>query len=496
MKVFIRIKFDEEEESYKLSSAKSYYDCDYIFSIKLNSWQLYKDIVANKKVINKYLLEDYNKNLVWLEDEFSDDFNIYKEYFNNKIDLFENIGYIEIDGSFKKVHDYLKINPELKRENILLATPLDLEYTTLLEVKKYLSEFNNVYFNVDGNYEPIKIGDYEKTLNKIQDILAHIKKYNYSPFESALHAYDLVRDKQYKEEDIGEKYTISRDLTSALLDDKIVCGGYANIFKRVLKQLKIPAIIRKLNGNGETRDHAIVLAYIKDDKYDIEGVYDFDVTADSKKNDNNFFNKYAGFAKTRAQMMNIYRGKFSDDTFYLLSTDLVTCFENCYNEYGIDGILEQLLKPINRLSNLIDGKPLLNIIQLINATQTDIEQIIDCLYRYDDFLNNAIYADVFLKILYNVRKNEYYENPSKYPFSVDAFHESLSKSGFIFRDSAEVDIIQKIFNVSIIKSMEDLDNKVNSCISQFDLEEKVLDVKLAKSLKLVYENKKNNLRNK
>lgn len=493
MNGFIRIRFDEKKESYKLESAQGYYDCDYIFMIELTSPKLYKDIVADKKKINKYLLKDYNKNLVQFEDEFAEEIEINKKYFDNQFDLFSDSNYIEIDASFAEVSDYLKLNPELKMKKILFANPLDLEYTTLLEVKKYLGGVNNVYFKVDGNNEAITIEDYEKTVNKIQDILMNIKQYNYSPFERVLHAYDLVRDKQYKEEDIVEKVTVSRDLTSALLGDKIVCGGYANIFKSILNHLGLSAIVHKLNGNGETSNHAIVLAYIKDDKYDIEGVYDFDVTADSKKNDNNFFNKYAGFAKTRAQMMNIYHGKFSDDTFSLLSTDLVTCFENCYNEYGIEGILDQLLKPINKLSNLIEDKPLLDIVDLIYADQSYIDKIIDYLGRYDIILNHMLDADIFLEMLYNVRKNEYYEIPSKYPFSMNAFHEALEKSNFAFKDDAIINMFQEMFNISIVKSMEDLNNKIGSCMDKFNLEEKVLGVTLAKSLKLVYEKEKNNL---
>lgn len=492
MKGVIKIIFNEKKESYGLLPIMDYYDCDYIFLIGLSSWQSYDDIVANRETINKYLLDDYHQNIVEYEEEFAGLTEIYEQYFDSKIDLFADSNYIEIDASFKELRDYIKLNPKLKMKKILFANPLDLEYSTLLEVKKYLGEFNNVYFKVDGNDELITIEDYEKTVNKIQDILLHIKQYNYSPFESVLHAYDLVRDKQYKEEDIGEKTTVSRDLTSALLGDKIVCSGYANIFTSVLTNLGISAIVHELNGNGETRNHAIVLAYIKDDKYDIDGVYDFDVTIDSKKDDNNFFNKYAGFAKTKEQMMNIYRRKYIEKTFSGLPDDLVTGFQDCYKQYGINGILEQLLRPINRLSNLIDDKSLLNIIQLIYANQTDIDQIINHLERYDALLNNMIDANIFLEMLYNVRKNEYYENPSKYPFSMNAFREVLSKSGFIFEDSAILNMFQVMLNISIIRSMEDLDNKVNSCIDEFNLEEKVLGVKLAKSLKLVYEKKKSN----
>lgn len=490
MKGVIKIKFGEEQESYELLSV-GYYDCDYSFMINLTSWKSYKDIVKSKKKITKYFQKNYKKNMVEYRGEFVELNEIYNKYFANEIDLFADSDCIEIDASFKEVSDYLKLNPELKMKKIVFANPLDLEYATLLEVKKYLGEFNNVYFKVDGNEELIKVEDYEKTVNKIQDIIEHIKNYNYSPFERVLHAYDLARDKKYKLEDIGEKTTVSRDLTSVLLGDKIVCAGYANVFNIILKHLDIPSIVHKLHGNGKNNRHTIVLAYIKDEKYDIEGVYDFDVTADSKKDDNSFFNKYGGFAKTREQMMNIYLRKYSDETFAGLSDNLVTSFEECYKKHGMIWVLDNLRQPINRLSNLIDDKSLLNVVPLIYEKQTDIDQVINSLEKYDVLLNNMLDADTFLKMLYNVRKNEYYENPNKYPFSMHAFHDALAKSGFIFKDDAILNMFQEIFSKSMVKSTEDLNNKVDSCMNKFNLEEKVLGVNLAKSLKLVYEKKKN-----
>lgn len=187
MKGVIKIKFGEEQESYELLSV-GYYDCDYSFMINLTSWKSYKDIVKSKKKITKYFQKNYKKNMVEYRGEFVELNEIYNKYFANEFDLFADSDCIEIDASFKEVSDYLKLNPELKMKKIVFANPLDLEYATLLEVKKYLGEFNNVYFKVDGNEELIKVEDYEKTVNKIQDIIEHIKNYNYSPFERVLHA--------------------------------------------------------------------------------------------------------------------------------------------------------------------------------------------------------------------------------------------------------------------------------------------------------------------
>ena len=46
-----------------------------------------------------------------------------------------------------------------------------------------------------------------------------------------MYAYDMVRDKIYAEVDENDDKMISRNLSTALLGDKIVCLGYANVFK-------------------------------------------------------------------------------------------------------------------------------------------------------------------------------------------------------------------------------------------------------------------------
>ncbi len=490
MKGFIKLNFDAKKEDYELLSARGYYDCDYILDVNLKSKIEYKDIVENKKKIYKYLKQYYEYQCQF-NGKFIEDRKLYQRYFSNQLELFEDVIYIELNGSFKEVHDYLKLNPILKSKNILLGDSLDLDYGTLLEVKKYLGDFNNIYFKVDGNDDLVKIDAYEKTVDKIYEIVNQIRMYDYSPLEYIMHAYDLVRDREYKKENIGEKYTVSRDLTSVLLGDKIVCSGYANIFQKILTKFNVHSIIHRLSGKNGMDGHAIVLAYVKDDKYNIEGVYDFDITADGKKDNNNFFNIYRGFAKTRTQIMHMYQGKFNDETFPALHNNLIDDFESFYNDDEFDNMSSEMFKTINRLSNLIDGKTILNVLQLIDKQKIDINQITDDLYRYDDFLSNVIEADVFLKLLYNVRKNEYYENPNKYPFNISAFREALLKSGFIFKDNAEMNILQKMFNISLISSKDVLEAKTDDCINEFELEKKITGVILSKTLKLVYEKKKN-----
>ena len=43
------------------------------------------------------------------------------------------------------------------------------------------------------------------------------------------------------------------------------------------------------------------------------------------------------------------------------------------------------------------------------------------IYELTRYFNNPISADVLLEVLYNVRKQQYYYNPEKYPFDLNDF---------------------------------------------------------------------------
>ena len=105
----------------------------------------------------------------------------------------------------------------------------------------------------------------------IDDIVAKINKYNLSPIEQIMYAYDLVRDRVYQLEDDGEDYSVSRDISSVLFGDKIVCVGFAEIFSKVLDALNIRNVLFTIVGRKS--GHMRNAVYVNDSKYDIHGVF-------------------------------------------------------------------------------------------------------------------------------------------------------------------------------------------------------------------------------
>ncbi|UKI57555.1 MAG: hypothetical protein L6V81_09640 [Clostridium sp.] len=77
-----------------------------------------------------------------------------------------------------------------------------------------------------------------KTIDAIDEIVKkQLEKHNLSTLEEIMYAYDLVREKVYTRELDTESDRISRDLSSVLFGDKIVCAGYVAIFNSVLKKI-------------------------------------------------------------------------------------------------------------------------------------------------------------------------------------------------------------------------------------------------------------------
>lgn len=212
------------------------------------------------------------------------------------------------------------------------------DYPTIKE--KYQSN-PNIYFHIEGNTHLINITDFEKTYNIINNIVSKIQKLNLSPIEQIMYVYDLVRDRVYKEELITEPPYISRDLTSVLLGNRIVCVGFTNIFNQILENLGITSKKDHLKSiDPNESNHVRNIVYVYDKKYNIEGNYLFDLTLDCKDNidDNTYLNSYRYFAKTKKEIDRYYP-KYQSITITQISNtpiDYKTLLEVLYNVRKIE----------------------------------------------------------------------------------------------------------------------------------------------------------------
>lgn len=386
--------------------------------------------------------------------------------------------------------DFIDNNPSLIGKQLIVNGEYGINDEDLNSLLSIFGNHKDYKVAIEGNSEYVTIEEYEKTVQAINQIVNKIKKYNLSPLEQIMYAYDLVRDRVYTKEGEDESKSTSRDLSKALLGDKIVCVGYAVIFEKVLDELGIKNSTVILLRKDKTSGHIRNMIFVDDPKYDIDGVYFFDATWDSKKknSESSFLDSYKFFCKTRKEINKFDLINYTNITLEELD-DLPIKFESIITKKGISSVPKKIIKQINILSNLIDGEDLINTFMLIDMPEvpkslkykyTNEELIEKVKYYYKLMNSDALGKEKLTKLLFNVRKIEYYENPSKYPFSISDFENAIVDDGII---DSKAKLLRAIFGDDDFIEFVGISDKM-------ELEKMIEQVKLAKTLREVYENKR------
>lgn len=161
---------------------------------------------------------------------------------------------------------------------------IDKYYNKLLELKT-----NNIFVvfekdNFGSGKEIISFSKYQKARRFYDKLSEEIKKYNFTPLEAYLYSYIKTRSfKSYKfykdDKKQDDKYPqMSRNPFFIIDNDCIVCAGYSNFMLELLKRLNISASYLRIGREEAGAPHAQVLVHLKDDSYNINGVYIGEVT--------------------------------------------------------------------------------------------------------------------------------------------------------------------------------------------------------------------------
>ena len=470
----------------KLEVSESYKEGTYDVSVRVLVSEPFGSVVTNKKYMDE-IVESMKFNLGF--EEFSASFPFYRYVIEHCYDpdFFSSAEEVYINGVYEDVALYLKNNPELLNKKIIFTEYLELDKNTCERLKIVFKDFPNMKFRVNGNRELVTLSEYESTINAIDSIVEKILRYDYSPLEQLILAYDLIRDRFYVMEDESEDYSVSRDLTSALLGDKIVCVGFANIFDAVCAKLNIKSMpFMLVNKNDVTSGHARNMLYVKDEKYDIEGLYFFDPTFDCKKDDkNNFLLSYRFFAKDYKEMSRLSGDMYLPEVFTLFDDEhffeMLDRSEEITDLRDALGVLTDY--KINTLLKFIGQERIEPI-----SVGSDYEIIVDAAYDIKEKSDRSIGAEIFLKALYTVRKNQYYENPSKYMFDVQTLTKIITNSRFRADDNGELELLSML-GFKHYYGQAASEDKVKKFIEENGLDYDMGRVKLARTLRTILEAK-------
>lgn len=239
------------------------------------------------KLIEKLKYNNNDRNLNFI---FDDTNNLSKTIFNLSL--------------VKKIIFTIKKHPLLKfykfdfryilNDNYILNTN---ECKKLEQIDDYLSENYNLNLqmcsqeNIDFPFtfkQTLKANrDIKKVASKIKNAttIKNGEKQKLSPFEKLMIAYEYVTNFAYNDNEYLNLE--SRHWVPVLNGDYIVCAGYASLMKVLCEEIfseeEVKVFLHKLDVHPKKRNnhHQNNIIYIKDDKYNIDGLFYLDSCWDS-----------------------------------------------------------------------------------------------------------------------------------------------------------------------------------------------------------------------
>lgn len=442
--------------------------------------------------VNKMLINDLTDNDIPGSALFEENSKLIERIILESPDLLNDSTSISFVAE-TSIKDYIERNPILKTKTMHLNGNYSIDSEVGKELYNLFGEYKNVYLYFDGNKTERHIEEYKKTIDAIDEIVKTIRKHNLSPLEEIMYAYDLVREKVYTKELDTESDRISRDLSSVLFGDKIVCAGYIAIFNSVLKNLGISVMDYKLvKKENSKKGHVRSLVYVKDKKYHVNGVFMFDPTWDSKKceGDKSYLTSYKFFCKSKDEFR-FFDQEYNDITLSSYSKNLSPRVKKIILTEGLESVPEEMAQSFNDLAILIDGKALASKIIFTNkapkdfrrilATTINTENLMSSLDRYQSlFYGQTLDPLTLLEVMYNVRKREYYENPDKYPFDTESI-----KKAVIGSSPLDSKLLHLLFGMPEKLTTEEFDEWKD----KNNIDKNIEGIKLTRTLKTILQNK-------
>ena len=264
-----------------------------------------------------------------------------------------------------------------KRDDIkiLIKFPINFSNEEKNELFNNKEKYKNVFF-IDDAYKEFSIDDLIKIEKSMDLMVKDIKESDLSPYERFIAVYDIVKSyKSYKVEP-DESFSLSRNEYMFIMSDYGVCLGYVKVLQALLLRVGILSDDLICDGN-----HAILISYIKDPKYDIDSFQLSDPTGDAIKDD------YTQKPLTQSYMhLNM---TFDEARRNYRSIDLMPIFK----ETNPDKMLEYLKYKFgkkklqfhfNRLANLIGSNcTVVNNDEVMNVFRELLSKIGDDCSKYN-----------------------------------------------------------------------------------------------------------------
>ena len=380
----------------------------YVFTVDPNNNFEFTKILQRSTIENEVL-------------EFSLKTDRDKDYLLEQLDEFDEIYISPYDTN---IAHFLEINEDLQTKKIILLGKYTvLDSTTLMDLRDKLHEYeDNIYVNLEGNKELVPLSTACRTTDEIDNIKLHIENLDLSPLEKVMYVYDIVRTRIYTKEGKKQGSEVSRDLSKILFNNRIVCVGYSELFKAILKSLGIESniVVTKPSDNDKNRNgHERNTVIIKDEKYNVDGLYYFDVTWDSKKFefDNDYINRYRYFGLNQEEMDEVNNISKQDMGFSFKDINLTEMINDLQTYFKINNfIVYPSVDKINTISKICYGKLLAPQGYYNDKAEN---YVIKKLINMVDKINSpSIPKSTMEELILNVKKVEYQRDRELCPYDI------------------------------------------------------------------------------
>ena len=463
--------------------------CNLVMFIDLKNDDLLEKLSRYDLLIKAVMEESF------LEPQEAKDFLATLFSYENIIDAFD---YVDLDaglGDTTIPKNLLAKNSWIKSKKIILSSD-EISITDAVKLANEYSEYKNqLIFKLKGNKEYVSYEDVLSMSKLMDSYVDSIKSCNLtSKLELVMLSYDIVRNLVYRsfDEAPSEEITIFEKIyntNSAQLN-------FSLLFSELLNYLGINSkIVNHYSEINRNKKLSRVSAYIKDDKYNVDGIYVFDPFLDCMKGlkEKKYPTLYNYFLKTTDEVEKCDKEKFPWEKFE--SREEI-------QEGNIKGLsiseIESLgtskWKHIEYLYELVTGDTFDFVKNVLISSEKEKKSFIDKIYEFEKMMNKPIDTKTRLSLFDNVRRAEYYYNINSLDYNVEDMLAVMESSGWNIDES---EITPKDLNKrekELLGLFGGVSYKViglRKFIKEQNIEKNVSGVRLTKTLKKYLENKQN-----
>ena len=146
----------------------------FILSCKTRILDSYEKLLNDKTTMVKdftYRLHE----LVSLEDiQFKEDIKNLNWAYKNINTITNNILTIKLTGNLDDIKTYLRNNPYLKNQKIVIESKLKINNHDYHQIYNFFKEYSNITFLTEENTVPITLNEYKKTLEYLNILINEV----------------------------------------------------------------------------------------------------------------------------------------------------------------------------------------------------------------------------------------------------------------------------------------------------------------------------------